>query len=106
MILIPADDLRATATAIFQAAGADAAPTKILVDHLVDANLAGHDSHGVQHIPGYVQQIEKGVTKPNAQPVVQRETPVAALVDGAWTFGQVSMRFAIDLAVAKAKASG
>ena len=106
MIVIPADDLRATATAIFRAAGSGPEPTAILVDHLIDANLAGHDSHGIQHIPGYVQAVERGAVKPNARPVVKRETPVSALVDGGWTFGQVSMRFAIDLAIAKAKASG
>ena len=106
MILKSADELRATATAIFRAAGADPEPTAIVVNHLIDANLAGHDSHGVQHIPGYVSQIESGGIKPNARPSIQRETPVSALVDGQWTFGQVSARFAIDLAVAKAKASG
>jgi LDH2 family malate/lactate/ureidoglycolate dehydrogenase len=46
------------------------------------------------------------VVKPNAKPSVERETPVAALVDGAWTFGQVSMHYAIDLAVRKARESG
>src|SRR5439155_11394854 len=106
MILKSADELRAIATAIFRAAGADAEPTAILVNHLVDANLAGHDSHGVQHIPGYVSQIESGGTRPNARPSILRETPVLALGDGQWTFGQVSVRYAIDLAVTKAKASG
>jgi LDH2 family malate/lactate/ureidoglycolate dehydrogenase len=106
MILQPADELRATATAIFRAAGADPEPTSILVNHLIDANLAGHDSHGVQHIPGYVEMIEKGIIQPNARPTVIRETPVSALVDGQWTFGQVSVRFAIDQAIAKARASG
>lgn len=106
MIVIPVEELRATTTAIFRATGSGAEPTAILVNHLIDANLAGHDSHGVQHIPGYVAAIEKGAVKPNAVPTILRETPVSALVDGHWTFGQVSMRFAIDLAVAKAKASG
>jgi LDH2 family malate/lactate/ureidoglycolate dehydrogenase len=106
MILLPADDLRATAKAIFRAAGADPEPTSILVNHLIDANLAGHDSHGVQHIPGYVAMMEKGVIRPNARPEVTRETAVSALIDGHWTFGQVSLRFAIDRAIAKAKESG
>jgi LDH2 family malate/lactate/ureidoglycolate dehydrogenase len=106
MILLSADELRATGTTIFRAAGADPEPTAILVNHLVDANLAGHDSHGVQHIPGYVGMIEKGIIQPNARPTVERETAVSALVDGHWTFGQVSMRFGIDRAVAKAKEAG
>src|SRR5258708_2520207 len=105
MILLKADDLRAAATAIFRAAGVDPEPTDILVNHLIDANLAGHDSHGVQHIPGYVEAVEKGVVHPNAQPVIQRETPVSALLAAQWTCGQLSIRYAIDLAVRKAGAT-
>jgi LDH2 family malate/lactate/ureidoglycolate dehydrogenase len=101
-----AAELRETATAIFRAAGADAEPTEILVDHLIDANLAGHDSHGVQHIPGYVQSIENGVIQPNARPTIVRETATSALLDGQWTFGQVSARRGTELAVAKAKEAG
>lgn len=35
-----------------------------------------------------------------------RETPVIAVVDGAWTFGQVAARFAAELAVRKAGETG
>jgi LDH2 family malate/lactate/ureidoglycolate dehydrogenase len=106
VIQLSADELRETATAIFRAAGADPEPTEILVNHLIDANLAGHDSHGVLRIPYYVQAIKNGRIQPNARPEVIRETPVAALVDGKWTFGQVSARHGIDVAIAKAKTNG
>ena len=55
MILLSADELRATGTAIFRAAGADPEPTAILVNHLVDANLAGHDSHGEVRVNDVVE---------------------------------------------------
>jgi LDH2 family malate/lactate/ureidoglycolate dehydrogenase len=106
MILFSVDELRATATEIFRAAGTDPEPTRILVDHLVDANLSGHDSHGVLRIPYYVNAIQKGRVQPNARPEVLRETPVSALVDGKFTFGQVSVRFGTDLAIRKAKEIG
>lgn len=106
MILISAAELRETATAIFRAAGADPRPTEILVTHLIDANLAGHDSHGVLRIPSYVKLIQSGKIQPNAEPSILRETPVSALVDGAGTFGQVSARFGTEVAIAKAKAGG
>ena len=106
MILFRADYLRDTATRIFQAAGADPEPTSILVDHLIAANLAGHDSHGVQHIPGYVRAVQEGRVQPNAAPVVLRETPVSALVDGQFTFGQISARVGTEVAIAKAKSAG
>jgi LDH2 family malate/lactate/ureidoglycolate dehydrogenase len=106
MILISAEKLRETATTIFRAAGAEAEPTEILVNHLVDANLAGHDSHGVLRIPNYVQAILSGKTKPNARPHILKQTAVSALVDGAWTFGQVSARYGTEVAIEKAKAQG
>jgi len=106
VILFRADDLHATATRIFRAAGADPQPTSVLVDHLIDANLAGHDSHGVQHIPGYVRAVQDGRIQPNAVPLVMRETPVSALVDGQFTFGQISARVGTEVAIAKAKAAG
>lgn len=106
MILIPAPDLRDIATRVFRGAGADARPTGVLVDHLIDANLAGHDSHGVQHIPGYVAGIRRGEIKPNAEPTVLRESPSSALVDGGWTFGQVSALYGADVAIAKARTNG
>lgn len=106
MIQFTSDELRETATRIFRAAGADPEPTEILVNHLIDANLAGHDSHGVLRIPAYVQAIKRGRVQPNARPTIVRETPVSALIDGNWTFGQVSARFGIEVAIAKAKAQG
>src|SRR5258706_1798937 len=106
VILFSADELRATATTIFRAAGTEEEPARILVDHLVDANLAGHDSHGVLRIPYYVGAIKKGRVQPNARPDILRETPVSALVDGKFTFGQVSARVGTDVAIRKAKESG
>ncbi len=106
MILFTADELRDVATRIFRAAGAEPEPTDILVSHLIDANLAGHDSHGVLRIPAYVQAMKRGRVQPNARPTIVRETPVSALIDGNWTFGQVSARFGMEVAIAKAKAQG
>src|SRR5437660_2793500 len=106
MILVPAPRLHQTATQIFRAAGADEEPTESLVGHLIAANLAGHDSHGVHLIPWYISDIQEGKLLPNAHPTIVQETPVSALVDGALTFGQVAAEFATDVAIAKAKAQG
>ena len=42
---------------------------------LVNANLAGHDSHGVIRIPSYLQSITDGKTQPSAEPTFLDETP-------------------------------
>jgi LDH2 family malate/lactate/ureidoglycolate dehydrogenase len=106
MLLLTADELRAAGEAIFRAAGADELNTSILVEHLVDANLCGHDSHGVIRIPSYVRSIKAGQIAPAAQPAVVRETAAMTLIDARQSFGQVSARYATDAVVAKAREQG
>jgi uncharacterized oxidoreductase len=106
MIAFDPTELRQVAEQIIRAAGVESRPMEILVDHLIDANLAGHDSHGVQLIPRYVQEIREGKIHPNAWPSVLRESPVSALVDAQWSFGQVSARFGTELAIAKGREQG
>ena len=98
--------LRELGQTIFQAAGASPANAARVTASLVDANLAGHDSHGVQHIPGYVRSVQEGQIVGDAEPRVLRETPVTALVSGQWTFGQVAAGFAPGCAIEKARRSG
>ncbi|HEV8633625.1 MAG TPA: Ldh family oxidoreductase [Chloroflexota bacterium] len=92
--------------AVFAAVGAPEAVARRVADALVDANLAGHDSHGVIRIPQYVEAVEGGEVVPDAEPKVLRETAVSALVDGGWGFGQVTALRAAEIAVARAKAQG
>jgi LDH2 family malate/lactate/ureidoglycolate dehydrogenase len=106
MPTLKADLLRSLGEAIFRAAGASPENARRVTEALVDANLAGHDSHGVQHFPGYVNSMQSGLIVGDARPTVLRETPVTALVSGEWTFGQVAAEFATRCAVEKAKRSG
>ncbi len=36
-----------------------------VADHLVRANLSGHDSHGVDMLPAYVRLLQDGLLVPN-----------------------------------------
>jgi LDH2 family malate/lactate/ureidoglycolate dehydrogenase len=74
--------------------------------HLVRANLSGHDSHGVIRLPQYVGRIESGEIVASAVPRVIREVQGAALIDGAFGFGQVSVKFAVDWAERRASEIG
>jgi LDH2 family malate/lactate/ureidoglycolate dehydrogenase len=106
MLLFQADQLRQFGERIFVAAGTEPGQAAIVVDHLINANLTGHDSHGVQHIPGYVGSIQRGRIRPNARPDLAEDRGIAAIVDGAWTFGQISALFAAELSTARAKERG
>ncbi len=106
MPTIAADSLRTVTQQLFEAAGTPPEQAAVVAEHLINANLAGHDSHGVQHIPGYVGGVRDGRVVPAAHPTIVQERPTAALVSGNWGFGQVAAKFAMDLAIRKAKEVG
>lgn len=106
MLTISAERLTEVATAIFTAAGATKENADGVVSSLIDANLAGHDSHGVIRIPAYVRDIKDGKLDAKEIPFVTKEAAATAVVDGAGTFGQVGARFTTDLAIRKARDAG
>ena len=100
------DQLRDSATKVFEAAGARPDDARIVGHALVEANLAGHDSHGVMRIPSYVAWMEKGAINVNAEFKVVTETEAFAVTDGDWGFGQVMARKAMDVGIEKAAKVG
>lgn len=88
------------------AAGAPDHDAAIVAAHLVESNLKGHDSHGVNRVTQYVTAIRDRSMSPGAPIVTERESDTTALLDGGWGFGQVAARRAMQLAIAKARSSG
>lgn len=105
MPVFPAAYLLTVAREIFKAAGTPQDEAQTVAEGLVSANLAGHDSHGVLHVPIYVDRIKQGHIVPGAPVVIERETPVTARVNGNWGFGFVVARKAAELAIKKARQS-
>ena len=103
MLTLSADVLTRATTAIFRAVGTPDDVADFVASSLVGSNLAGHDSHGVIQIPGYVDRIRAGDLVPAARPEVEREGPGIVQVDGAWGFGQYAAHVCMDLAARKAK---
>jgi uncharacterized oxidoreductase len=102
MVTVFAPELKQLAHDIFRAAGATEEESAIVGDALVEANLAGHDSHGVLRIPDYVRWMEQKLVTIGAQMQVVLDTEAYALIDGGWGFGQVIGRQAMELAIEKA----
>jgi LDH2 family malate/lactate/ureidoglycolate dehydrogenase len=103
---IQADKLRNFTLCLFEAAGTphDIAETVSCI--LINANLKGHDSHGVLQIPGYMQQIEQKALIPDARPEILRQTPSVALVDAHRSWGHYAARWCMNFAMEKARATG
>ncbi len=104
--VVPADDLALLVTRIFAAAGCDDDEAKRIGTYLVRANLAGHDSHGVVRVPRYTQVLKLGQVRANQSLTIVSETSNQALADGNFGFGQTIAPLAVDLGIAKARASG
>jgi uncharacterized oxidoreductase len=106
MPTLTASRLRDTASAIFRAAGATPDEARTVGDALVEANLEGHDSHGVVRIPEYVAWVEKKLINIGAQLGVVVETEAFAVLDGNWGWGQVVAKEAMRIGIRKAAKAG
>ncbi len=71
--------------------------------HSVDANLAGHDSHGIIQIPTYIDRIQVGHIVPGAPWKIVQESPATTVVDGFWGFGYVVSERAMQVTIDKAR---
>ena len=105
-MLIQPTALRDFVTELFTRAGATGVVAGEVAEHLVEANLKGHDSHGVGMIPAYVRNIKGGHLDVQAHASVIRDSGAVVLVDGHHGFGQVVGREATDIAIARVKDTG
>ena len=101
-----ADFLQTACARLFGAAGATDDEAATVAARLVDANLAGHDSHGVIRVPQYLEWMENGDIAVGKPVDIVRETAASAVLDGNWGFGQVVASRAVKLGVEKARACG
>jgi len=98
--------LRAMIRDIVAAGGSGGDEAAIVADHLVEANLMGHDSHGVGMVPRYVKNLQAGLLVANEHAEVIKDLGAIAVVDGRAGYGQVVAREATELAIARARAHG
>lgn len=106
MPTLTAAQLTDLASEIFHAAGAGAPEARTVAEALVEANLEGHDSHGVVRVPEYVGWMEQGWINATAKLRVVKEAAAFALLDGDWGWGQVMGREALKIGIEKARQSG
>ena len=103
---VPSEQLRTIGSRLLQAAGASEDEGATVARHLVGANLAGHDSHGIILVPTYIERIRRDHIVPGSRIEVVRETPNTTVVDGHWGFGYVVSEWAMELTISKAKTRG
>jgi len=106
MVKLSAAGLQDFVSDIFVAAGCSAEEGRHVARHLVAANLTGHDSHGVIRVPRYVQMKQDGAIYAGRTVAVLVDTPVLAVVDGQFGFGQTVATQAVKIGIEKCNAMG
>ena len=91
---------------IFIKAGCSTAEGERIGKYLVTANLTGHDSHGVQRVPRYLQWLAEGIFVADQKVKIITDTPVLAVIDGRHGFGQTVAPQAVKIGIEKCKAMG
>jgi hydroxycarboxylate dehydrogenase B len=105
-VLIAADRLEAFIADIFRANACDAAEAGRIASHLLGANLAGHDSHGVARVPRYVEWQQAGYIVPGRQAEIVTDGGGFVLLDGGFGYGQTVAPQATALGIERAQKHG
>jgi uncharacterized oxidoreductase len=105
-IVIGAPRLKAAIEAIVAKGGSAAREADLVAGNLVEANLTGHDSHGVGMIPRYVKSLLEGGLAVNQHPQILVDAGTMLRLDGRAGYGQVIGREAMTLGIERARKHG
>src|ERR671932_2086500 len=100
---VAAERLHRIGAALLVAAGSPSEEAEVVMRHCIDANLAGHDSHGIIQIPTYIDRIGAGHIVPGAPWTIVQESATTTVIDGHWGFGYTVSDRAMHLTIDKAE---
>jgi L-2-hydroxycarboxylate dehydrogenase (NAD+) len=104
---VDSESLLEFATVVFNRAGLSREDAAGAAEVLVEADLAGADSHGICYsFGGKVRSVVSGGVNPTPDIRIVHETPSTALVDGNNALGLMGSRKAMEIAIAKAHEVG
>lgn len=103
MPTLSAKDLKQVTYTAFYRAGVPEEEARLVAELLVEANLAGHDSHGVINAPYYINGIKQGRIKTGVIPRIAGETSTSAQINGGGGLGQVVLNYAAKMAIQKSE---
>ncbi len=106
MPTLPAHALKAVTHLIARRMGSEDGEAEQVADHLVRANLAGHDSHGVGMLPTYVRLLHAGLLVPNQTSETVLDAGALLVIDAKRGYGQRMAADAVRRAILRAKEVG
>jgi LDH2 family malate/lactate/ureidoglycolate dehydrogenase len=105
-IQIETEKARRFCRALFESYGFTPPESDTITDILLRADLCGVESHGVQRLIRYHNEIGSGMVDVKAKPEIVRETAISAVIDAHKAMGQLAGVKAMEVAIKKAKNSG
>lgn len=105
-VLVKHEPLRRFVAEVYERAGLSPADAALVSDSLVQADLWGHQSHGVLRTGWYLARLQSGVMKAVTEPKMVVDAGAVAVVDAQDGVGQVVTRFAAEEAIRRAQAHG
>ncbi|EGO64816.1 Ldh family oxidoreductase [Acetonema longum] len=105
-VFISSDELRCFVTAIYEKLNVPKEDAGLIADSLVQADLWGHQSHGVLRLSWYVERLRHGVMQPVTRTKYMMDAGAIAVIDGQEGIGQVITAAAMRDAVKRAKEHG
>ncbi len=105
-MLIQSDKLRDLIGTMCEAAGSTAEEASAVAGNLVEANLMGHDSHGVGLAARYIRHALDGRLTVGGRASVVSDNGAFLLLDGNMGYGQTVGAEAMELGLAKAREHG
>lgn len=99
-------DLTFFAQRCLQQADVDQEAARCAATALATTDAMGVFTHGTKLLAGYLKKLQGGGYSATAQPIIEREGPGWAIVDGQSALGQVGCEFAVRLAMQKARQVG
>jgi uncharacterized oxidoreductase len=103
---IDAQALTAAIRELVRGFGSEEREIELVTDNLVQANLTGHDSHGIGMLPRYVEAYLEGGLRANAHVEARLDSGSMLSLDGNAGFGQVIGRETMEIGIARAKQHG
>lgn len=91
---------------LLERVGLAAERARDVAEILVEGDLLGHTTHGLQLLPGYLQQLESGRMTTEGEPRVIADFPAAITWDGRRLPGPWLLRRALLLATERARRNG
>ncbi|SVA32061.1 uncharacterized protein METZ01_LOCUS84915 [marine metagenome] len=105
-MIIDHNNLRTLAREMLIASGSEGDEPAIVSDNLVDANLLGHDSHGIGMLPRYLEAVRAGELTVNQHARIDVDTGSMLTVDGGAGYGQVIGMEAMDIGIERTRQHG